>query len=100
VGIADNQPAPVPAGYVLFQNFPNPFNPSTTISFNLPEPSNVTLVIYNSIGQEVSRPINHEILGTGNHSVNWSAQDLPSGIYFYHLISEAGMLNRRMILMK
>ena len=70
--------------YKLFQNYPNPFNPSTVIEYALPAQSNVTISVFNIIGQRVSVLFN----GTesaGNHSVIWNAQNLSSGVYFYKI---------------
>ncbi len=100
VDITDN-PHPVSARkFDLEQNYPNPFNPSTTISFSVPQVSVISLVVYNIMGQEISRPIDTEHVSAGNHSVNWSAGDLPSGTYFYRLITESGVISKKMILMK
>ena len=70
--------------FVLHQNYPNPFNPITTISFNLPELSNVKLTVYNTVGQEVERLVNTQ-LNSGSHSVFWDASALSSGLYFYSM---------------
>jgi len=74
----------IPAAYQLFQNFPNPFNPSTTIEFTLPERSFVKLVVFNTLGQEVAVLVNEE-RGAGTHQIVWNAGEFPSGIYFYRL---------------
>ncbi len=79
----------LPADFVLSQNYPNPFNPATTINFSLPVESEVKLVIYNLLGQEVMTLINEQMTA-GNHSVNWNATNsgrkhLTSGIYFYKM---------------
>ncbi|UCH66823.1 MAG: T9SS type A sorting domain-containing protein, partial [Ignavibacterium sp.] len=88
-----------PAQYALSQNYPNPFNPSTTINFTLPEASNVTLKIFNTLGEEVSVLVNR-VMEAGTHNVNFDASQLQSGIYFYRL--EAGTFNqvRKMTLLK
>jgi hypothetical protein len=85
--------------YNLSQNYPNPFNPSTTINFTLPEASNVTLKIFNTLGEEVSVLVNR-IMEAGTHNFNFEASQLHSGIYFYRL--EAGTFNqvRKMTLLK
>ena len=67
-------------------NFPNPFNPATTISFELPEASQIALVIYDVLGREVTRLVEGP-LEAGRHSVTWEAGHLPSGTYFYELTS-------------
>jgi hypothetical protein len=83
----------------LEQNFPNPFNPSTNISFGLPEESLVTLKIYNLIGEEVAILVN-ERRTAGTHSVVFDASHLPSGVYFSVLqIGEIRQV-RRLVLMK
>ncbi|HEX7573071.1 MAG TPA: discoidin domain-containing protein, partial [Bacteroidota bacterium] len=70
----------IPERYALLQNYPNPFNPSTTISFALPVRSQVTISIYNLLGQRVAEIINSE-LETGYHAVRWNA-GAASGVYF------------------
>ncbi|MCH8928110.1 MAG: T9SS type A sorting domain-containing protein, partial [Candidatus Marinimicrobia bacterium] len=70
--------------YELKQNFPNPFNPITTIEYSLETRSDISLIIFNLNGQEVARLVDEE-KGAGKHSVKWDASDLASGIYFYRL---------------
>jgi hypothetical protein len=70
----------IPDHFALFQNYPNPFNPSTTISFALPLRSQVTISIYNVLGQRVAEIINGE-LERGYHAVRWNA-GAASGVYF------------------
>ncbi len=73
-----------PLSYSLSQNFPNPFNPSTTISYQLPEDDFVSLKVYNSLGQEVAELVNG-VISAGTHSVDFDAASLSSGIYYYTL---------------
>jgi lysophospholipase L1-like esterase len=74
-----------PASYVLFQNYPNPFNPSTTIEYQIPSGGThnfVSLQVFDILGREVATLVN----GTkppGNHSVQWNAEKISSGVYFY-----------------
>ncbi|MDP2207282.1 MAG: T9SS type A sorting domain-containing protein [Bacteroidota bacterium] len=70
--------------FALEQNYPNPFNPSTAIQFGLPYTSHVTLKIFNILGQEVATLLN-EKRDAGQHSVQWVARGLASGVYFYRL---------------
>ncbi len=83
----------------LEQNYPNPFNPSTTISFTLPSATPVSLVIYNSYGQEVARLIDAR-MQEGRHSVSFDARDLPSGLYLYELHANSTRLARKMMLLE
>ena len=81
----------IPSDYVLKQNYPNPFNPSTTINYSIPAVSDVKLIIYNVLGQEVITLIDDQKTA-GNYSVFWNATDaggnqLTSGIYFYKLVA-------------
>ena len=83
----------LPSSFQLNQNFPNPFNPSTTISFDLPTRSKVTLKVFNLLGQEVSTLIDKD-LPANSYKVEWdgrsdSGAPVASGIYFYKLIAEA-----------
>lgn len=89
----------LPDNFYLHQNFPNPFNPSTTISFSLLEESFVSLIVFNSLGEEVETLIAEE-LNAGKYNYDWNATDLTSGIYFYKL--RAGNFNKtkKMILLK
>jgi len=83
----------------LLHNYPNPFNPVTTISYNLTEPADVTLTIYNAVGQEISVLI-HEKQEAGKHSVKWHAGGKPSGVYFCKLSANEQSSMRKMILIK
>lgn len=74
----------LPTEYSLHQNYPNPFNPSTTIRFDLVEPQNVTMKVYNSLGQEVMNLVN-EYYNAGSHEVTLNASSLSSGAYFYRM---------------
>jgi hypothetical protein len=79
----------IPEEYALSQNYPNPFNPTTHIEFSLPVNADVKLVVYNILGEQVTKLLNTEI-SAGNHSVVWNATDasgtkLTSGIYLYKL---------------
>jgi hypothetical protein len=83
----------VPATCVLEQNFPNPFNPSTHFSFSLPWNALVSLKVFDALGREVSAVFSEE-LPAGQHSRQWNAAALPSGIYFYRLVVNATSLEQ------
>jgi hypothetical protein len=74
----------IPAQVTLSQNYPNPFNPATTIKYSIPVEANVTLSVFNSLGEKVSELIN-SVQPSGNYQVTWNAKDFASGIYFYTL---------------
>jgi hypothetical protein len=78
----------LPASFALMQNYPNPFNPTTTIEFDLAEASVVTLKIYNTLGQEVASLLSNEWLEDGSQSVEFDANNLPSGVYFYRITAQ------------
>lgn len=83
----------------LFQNFPNPFNPSTTITFSIPKESNVTLKIFNILGQQVKTLVNkNEQVGT--YKVTFDAAGLTSGIYFYTISTGEYHQVKKMLLVK
>jgi hypothetical protein len=95
-----------PATFTLYPNHPNPFNPTTLIGYDLPAPSYVVLTVYNLLGQEVTQLVNG-IESTGGKTVEWTAQDVPSGIYFYKITAvqldaehKTFSQVRKMILMK
>lgn len=85
--------------YQLHQNYPNPFNPTTTINFSLPQTGIVNLKIYNLLGEEVITLIAEE-RQAGNHSVQFNASYLSSGIYFYKLQAGSFFQTKKMILLK
>jgi endoglucanase len=74
----------VPLGFTLYPSYPNPFNPSTTLRYDLPDESKVMLKIYDMLGKEVSTLVNHSE-AAGNHQVVFNAGSLPSGVYFARL---------------
>ena len=91
--------------YKLSQNYPNPFNPTTTISYTLPERGLVSMIIFNSLGQEVTRLLNNQEMSAGTYDLKWNAKDgngskVASGIYFYQLISNDVVKTKKMILLK
>ena len=90
---------PVPEVFSLAQNFPNPFNPSTTISFTLPARRMVELTVFNLLGQEVARLVNRQI-DAGRHAVVWDASGFPSGVYLYRLRAGEFSFTRKLILMR
>ncbi len=84
VASVENISGVTPSNYSLTQNFPNPFNPSTTINFTIPNNEFVTLKVYNILGSEVATLVN-ENLGAGAYKYNFDAQNLASGVYLYEL---------------
>ena len=89
----------LPTSYNLEQNYPNPFNPNTTIKFSLPEAANVTLNIYNTLGERVAELINTN-LEAGWYNYQWDAGSIASGIYIYELRTDKFLSVKKMILMK
>ncbi len=89
----------LPLQIMLEQNYPNPFNPSTMIRFDLPSRSQVTLAVFNTLGQQVAELINGEV-EAGYHEVTFNASSLASGVYFYRI--QAGNFNqaRKLILLR
>lgn len=93
----------LPDEYALDQNWPNPFNPVTKISFDLPKTGAVTLAVYNLLGEKIETLVDC-VLPAGKHSFSWRAdqngRDLASGVYFYKLNTEGASLSRKMLLLK
>ncbi len=92
-----------PQQYSLLQNYPNPFNPSTTIGFTLPEMSDVTIGVYNIVGELVKK-IAGNTFDAGYQSVNFNASGLPSGVYIYRIEAKGNsrtfVSSKKMILIK
>ena len=89
----------VPSTYSLKQNFPNPFNPSTKISFSITEIEFVSLYVYNALGEKAEDLVNGE-LSAGNYTMNFDASKLTSGIYFYKMVTNNFTNVKKMRLIK
>ncbi len=94
-----SEPIVGPRSFNLYQNYPNPFNPTTMIQFSIAKPSKVQLKIYNSIGREIMTLVDNQ-LNTGVHTVNFNAANLPTGVYFYRLITNEYSSTKKMLLIK
>ena len=86
--VAEEENRPIPEGFEFCQNYPNPFNSVTSIAYQLPKASDVTITVYSITGQLVDYVPVHEYKGAGSYTVQWDAGMLGSGIYFYRI--EAG----------
>jgi hypothetical protein len=89
----------IPALFSLDQNYPNPFNPTTKISYQLPQNGFVSLKVYNAIGKEVASLVNEE-KSAGRYEVNFNAEGLSSGLYFYSIQAGSFQETKKMILLK
>ena len=96
-GIADEEV--VPENYALYQNYPNPFNPETVIRYSIPKAEEVSLVVYNLIGEEIAN-LTDERKPAGNYTVEWNASNVSSGIYLYRLQAGDFVQTRKMVLLK
>ena len=97
-------PTPEPASLALHQNFPNPFNPSTTIVFEIDEPRAVTLAVYSITGRKVATLVDEEV-SAGRHEITWDGRDaqgdeLGSGAYLTRLIDGDRAITRKLLLLK
>jgi hypothetical protein len=90
----------IPTEYSLYNNYPNPFNPTTTIRFDIPERTNVELVVYDILGRRVKSLINNEIRNPGRYEVHFNAASLASGVYIYKLTTKKYSQARKMLLVK
>jgi hypothetical protein len=98
VGIGEQEPV-IPAVFMIFQNFPNPFNPATTIEYQLPRSADVTLEIFDILGRKVQTLVEGQ-REPGPHRVVWDAGEYPSGIYFYRLRAGDLIETKKMVLLK
>lgn len=85
--------------FFIYPAYPNPFNNSTVISFNLPEQDQVKITVFNIAGEEISTLINLE-MPAGFHQFRWEADDVPSGVYFYAVETKRSLQTRKLILIK
>ena len=89
-----------PRTFALDQNYPNPFNPSTTIRYSIPQAEQVTLKVFNMLGQEVVTLVRGQQQQPGVYQVNFDASALASGLYFYQIQAGSFSQTRRMVLLK
>jgi len=89
----------IPVNYELYQNYPNPFNPSTIIRFALPQESNVKIIVFNILGEEVVRLV-EGVQSAGYHQIVFDASKLSSGFYMYRIISDGFLQTKKMLLLK
>jgi hypothetical protein len=99
VGILQDPEQSQPEKFVLVDAYPNPFNPSTTISFILPSQLFVSLKVFDALGKEVSTVLSEE-LPAGTHSQQWNAAGLPSGVYFYQLQAGSFSKTKKLVLLR
>jgi len=98
-GISSAKENPVSSlNYGLEQNYPNPFNPSTTIGFSLKQPGNVDFTVYDITGRVIFRK--SATFNAGTHQIQFNAEGLSSGVYFYHLQSDNFISTKKMLLLK
>ena len=89
----------MPTTYALFQSFPNPFNPISTIKYDLPREGNVVLKVYDMLGREVATLVNAKQIA-GYYSIDFNASQLSSGVYFYRIVAGNFVQARKMVLIK
>jgi len=89
----------LPIKFELAQNYPNPFNPATTITFSLPQRSNLMLIVYDALGREVSSLAN-SVYEAGRYNVRFRGSNFASGMYFYTMTTSQGTVTKKMILIK
>ncbi len=95
----ENEVLAVPKDYFLSQNFPNPYNPATTIEFSLPKTEQVRIEVFNTLGQKVATLLDKQ-MPVGFHEVKFNAQDLPGGIYVYRIVAGDFIAKRKCLLLK
>jgi photosystem II stability/assembly factor-like uncharacterized protein len=95
----NTMPQGIPSDWVLMQNFPNPFNPSTTITFGLPQRAQVRVTVYNTLGEAMSELVNGD-MEAGYHEVQFDGKNLSSGVYFYRMQAGSYVETKKLILTK
>ena len=93
--VNDKRQSGSPEEFFLSQNFPNPFNPSTTISYQIPEPGFVSLKVFDVLGNNIMTLVNEE-KPAGKYEFNFNSSGIPSGIYFYQLVAGQYSETRKM----
>ena len=90
----------IPSEFKVYQNYPNPFNPGTKIAIDLPQNGNVTINVYNQIGQKVRTLANADYKSSGKHTYYFDASGLATGIYFFRVEAVGKVFTGKMIYVK
>jgi len=98
-GVLEGTKPGLPGAFKLEQNYPNPFNPTTRIAYSVPVRGNISLKVFNLLGQEVATLVNEEKT-PGNYFVQFDASKLSSGVYYYRLEAGSFLSVRKMLLIK
>jgi flagellar hook assembly protein FlgD len=97
--VKDNLSFPEISQFQLQNNYPNPFNPSTQITYSVPKVTDVTLKIYDILGREIAILVN-EKKQAGDYKVTWDAEEVPSGVYFYRIVAGEYIETKKMAVVK
>ena len=97
--ITSVEPTEIPNDFIIYQNYPNPFNPATTIKFRINSRQNISIKVYDILGNEIATLVN-EVKEIGSYEVNFNGENLASGVYFYRVITEKETSTMKMILLK
>ena len=89
----------IPEKFSLEQNYPNPFNPVTNIVFEIPKSSFVNLKVYDALGREIETLVSQQ-MQAGKYNADWNAENYPSGVYFYRLVTDNFSESNKMVLVK
>jgi hypothetical protein len=89
----------LPLNFEVQQNYPNPFNPSTTIRYALPRASQMRLIVYNTLGQQVSE-LAYGDMDAGYHEVKFDGSNLASGVYFYRIQAGSFVQTKKLLLLR
>ena len=99
IRVSNEDETNLPTSFSLGQNFPNPFNPATTIRYDLPVQSNVQLAVYDLTGRKVTLLVNG-VVERGHHSIHFDGSQLASGVYIYRLSTDSQVFTRKLTLIK
>jgi hypothetical protein len=99
----DDEPIIDPSNVILLKNYPNPFNPSTIITYSIPNFGKgslpVKLVVYNLLGEKITTLVNEE-KSSGQHSIEFNASNIPSGVYIYNLTVNGYSVSKKMLYLR
>jgi hypothetical protein len=90
----------IPTAFMLEPNYPNPFNPTTVIRYDIPKQSTVEIIVFDILGRKVQPLVNNELKQPGRYEVTFNAGNLPSGVYFYRITAGDFVSTKKMLLIK